>query len=401
MKAIFQKNNSIYKLHFYIEYKSYIIEVKLENSNQQECYFLAIDKETGIPLFESTFFDIYHIPKLERKVYEMDERKFPISFYAELDENTENSIKQQFDMKEKEINHALKLKYFPYKITIFHYYTLAYKNKTISEEQYNISIPFFIENKTDHNLDYLYSKPIEYNMDKFDFFKHLNFSSSDYNQLRLCIRYNPYFFLNNFDLFKEMIDKDAIIYFFKYYNFFNLDILQSKEFELIFNYFIEILIVNPIEFHNDHYFLNLFSQFTTNKYYEEEYKTKANLFYFFVRKLLKINLSEKTLSSLIEIYLSFNKNLLYKVINYEELFIRQINFVHVINKWKDKKLIVKFSKDYLGANYEFIFLFSAYQNNIISIEHFNTLIENLEPKKYNQIKVLIEKHLFKENLKNF
>lgn len=88
MKAIFQKNNSIYKLHFYIEYKSYIIEVKLENSNQQECYFLAIDKETGIPLFESTFFDIYHIPKLERKVYEMDERKFPISFYAELDENT-------------------------------------------------------------------------------------------------------------------------------------------------------------------------------------------------------------------------------------------------------------------------------------------------------------------------
>lgn len=398
MKAIFQKNNSLYPLHFYIDYNNYIIEVVLDNSLESK--FLAIDKNTKLALFESHFFDISYIATLKREIHEIDERLLPISFFTEIEDDY---IINQFEFTLKQLNNFINKKYIPYdcKINVFHYYTLLYKNKKITEEEYNVTIPFFVTNTKDNKINYIYHKPIENNIEKTDFLNHINFSLNNYNNVMLCTRYNPYMLINNLEKLKEYIDKDYIFFFFNNYKFDDIHLLNKQEFKYIFKYMIEFIKENNIEYIDDKHFLIFFSQiYFLNMFKKEELSLKKDLFHLFLKDILMIKLSEYSLNNLIDLYLKNNKEMVFNIRN-PKLFMNQPNLINVIFKWKDKKLVFKQMNKLFWMNYEFSILFEAYSNNVISEKKLHTIIEKLEPLKCNDLKLNLEKYLLIDNLKNF
>ncbi len=397
MIAIFQKNNQNYPSNFYLEYNEFIIEFQVIKKENSKC--LVIDKDTQLALFEyKSNLNIEDLILLDRKPYKYDQRKIPLSFYIEFENE---HIISEFEYFINFLHNSIQKQYIPNinNIHIFHYYNLLYKNKKITEIEYNQLIPFFINYDKDNLLNYSQYKSIDNK--NHEFFKHIHFSLNDYNQVLLSIKYNPKYIEENISNIYKFIDKELILFFFKYYYFENLEQMETKEFKLFLKYIFEFIKKQDLQFEDDKLFLLFYHKII--KFNTElnvgDFKQRE-ISYYYLNLFLSINLLENTFEELVNTYIDFNKGLFFSIES-NEILIYQPYFLNIINKWKNKKIILKISKSNTVANTEMILLYQSYINNIITKEKFEQIIKNMEPNNFSNIIKLLEKYILIKNLKNF
>lgn len=399
MKLIFQKNNTNFPIHFYFEHKSFIIEVKCHNKNKST--FLCIDKETKLALFEYLIHsNLNELINIKREPYEFDSRKIPLSFFIEIEAEY---ISAEIDSIINTLNSFINKNYVKYipKLTIFHYYNLLYKNKSINEIQYHSLIQFFIFNDKDNTLNYIYHKPFEDKINQTILFNYIDFSSLDYFKIQLAIRYKPEIIIQNLEFIKQYLDKELIILFFKHYQFYSFDTINDINFKLFFKYIFTYIKQENIYFEEDNFFISFFKQIIKIETIDTTENTiQIKIFQDFLNYIIAINLSKETLNQLVELYIKVNRGYIYDI-DSDESIVYQPYFYDIINEWSDKKLVVKLNKNSLLFNTEMTLLYQAYQKNIIPDDNFYDIINRLEPRKFVDIKKALDKYYLKINLKNF